>query len=202
MNFKDRNRGLARVRKGLRDARDTLRDARDTYHRFSGADDEEAAATPATSDAPVRRDEPDVVLDIPNLHVDEINLRIDELDARVALEAKVLDLLRLDVGVDAQLRGVGLEIKGVDAEAHLRVRLDNLTVIVNRVMTTIDRNPQILEGLTERLGKTIDEVGSGAGRAIGDIGEGVGSAVEDVGGIARALAPDGAQQHPGENGGP
>jgi uncharacterized protein involved in outer membrane biogenesis len=120
------------------------------------------------------RDE-DVVLDVSRLHVDEIDLNIDELKARVALEAHVLDLLRLDVGVSAELRGVGLQIKGVDARALLKVRLENLSAIVDRVMSTVDRNPQILERLTERLG------------------EGAGSAVKDVGGIARALSPDAAK---------
>jgi hypothetical protein len=139
----------------------------------------------------VRRDEPDVVLDIPKLHVDEIDLKLDELKARVALEAHVLDLLRLDVGVDAELRGVGLQIKGVDAEAHLKVRLENLTVIVDRVMKTIDSNPQMIERLTEHLGATLEQVGSGAGKAVGEIGESAGSAVEEIGGVARKLAPGG-----------
>jgi hypothetical protein len=144
------------------------------------------------------REQPDVVLDVPKLHVDEIDLQLDELKARVALEAHVLDLLRLDVGVDAELRGVGLKIKGVDAEAHLRVRLENLTTIIDRVMSTIDDNPQLLQGLTDQLGAALGEVGSSAAGAVGDIGEGAGSAVKSVGGIAGALAP-GAER---ANGGP
>jgi hypothetical protein len=59
---------------------------------------------------------PDVVLDVPTLRVDEIELQFDDLKARVALEAHVLDLLRLDVGVAAELRGVSLQIKGVAAQ--------------------------------------------------------------------------------------
>lgn len=75
----------------------------------------------------------------------------------------MLDLLRLDVGVEAELRGIALEIDGVDAEAQLKVRLENLTVILRRVMDTIDANPQILLGLADQLG----EVGSHAvGRAV------------------------------------
>ena len=111
-----------------------------------------------------RRDDPDVYLDVPRLHVDEIDLKLEELTARVALDVHVLDLLRLNVGVDAHLRGVELQIKGVDAEAQLKVRLENLTVILDRVMSTIDQNPQILEGLTDRLAASLDEVGSIAAR--------------------------------------
>jgi hypothetical protein len=147
---------------------------------------------------PVRREDPDVVLDIPRLHVDEVDLKLDELKARVALEAHVLDLLQLDVGVDAELRGVGLRIAGVDAEAHLRVRLDNLTVILDRVMNTIDNNPQLLNRLVDRLGDAAEGLAGGAGAALGEIGQGAGSAVHEVGDAARALAP----QPPPSNGGP
>ena len=135
------------------------------------------------------------------LHVEEIDLHLDELKARVALDAHVLDLLQLNVGVDAELRGVDLKIKGVDAQAQLKVRLENLTVILNRVMNTVDANPELLGRLADRLGATLQQVGSGAGQAVGELGKGAGtavgeigesagSAVEEVGGIARALAPE------------
>ena len=113
-----------------------------------------------------RRGDPDVYLDVSRLHVDEVDLKVAELDARVALEARLLDLLHLNVGVDARLRGVELDIKGVDAQAVLKVRLDNLTTIVDRVMSTIDSNPQMLEHLVARLGATVDELGANTVRAV------------------------------------
>lgn len=203
---------------GLRAA---LGAARETYRQHSAADAGEpeapsAAQPPAERRLPAlaargrqaarrlreqrpapARDEPDVLLDVGHLHVDEIELKLDELKARVALEARVMDLLRLDVGVDAELRGVGLTIKGVDAQALLKVRLENLTVILDRVMNTVDRNPQLLARLAEHLGATLEEVGSGAGKAVGDIGGGVGSAVDEVGGLARDLAPGAPRQNGG-----
>lgn len=145
-----------------------FREARETYRRKAAA--KPAVASPPPAFVPARPEDPDVVLDIPHVHVDEIDLKLDELKARVALEAHVLDLLRLDVGVDAELRGVELKIKGVDAEAQLKVRLENLTVILDRVMNTIDANPQILENLADRLG----QVGSRAASAVGELGRGVG----------------------------
>jgi hypothetical protein len=118
----------------------------------------------------LRRNEPDVYLDVPRLHVDRLGLKVDELDARVALEARVLNLLQLNVGVDAGLRGVALDIEGVDVQALLKVRLENLTAIVDRVMRTIDDNPQLLESLVDRLGATVDELGINAARAVrGDV---------------------------------
>jgi hypothetical protein len=113
-----------------------------------------------------RRDDPDVYLDVSRLRVDDIDLKVAELDARVALEARLLDLLHLNVGVDARLRGVELDIEGVDAQALLKVRLDNLTTIVDRVMRTIDSNPQMLEHLVSRLGATVDELGANTVRAV------------------------------------
>lgn len=141
-----------------------FREARETYRRKAAAEPVVVSAPEAR--VPARPEDPDVVLDIPHVHVDKIDLQLDELKARVALEAHVLDLLRLDVGVEAELRGVALEIDGVDAEAQLRVHLENLTMILGRVMDTIDANPQILQNLADQLG----EVGTRAAGAIGEVG--------------------------------
>jgi hypothetical protein len=62
-----------------------------------------------------RRQDPDVLLDVPSLKVDEITLEVQGLQARVALEARGLDLLRLDVGADVSLALVDLGIRGVEA---------------------------------------------------------------------------------------
>ena len=167
-----------------------LREARDAYRHHGGHERRRETTRPARERARTsgRLDDPDVVLDIPHVHVDKIDLQLDELKARVSLEAHVLDLLRLDVGVDAELRGVALEIDGVDAEAQLKVRLENLTVILRRVMDTIDANPQILLNLADQLG----EVGSRTAGALGEMGsQAVGQAVPQ---LARAV--DGSNGRP------
>ena len=186
---------------------DALHEARETYRAYSanGEPEPPAAVVPEVRDDPAvpavgkrsrevakrlgdrtraalaPREEPDVYLDVPVLKVDEIDLELDALKARVALEADVLDLLKLNVGVDAELGRVNLKIKGVDASALLKVRLDNLTVIIDRVMTTIDNNPQILERLVDRVGGTLGELGAGAGLAIGDLGQGTGALAAGAG---------------------
>ena len=85
---------------------------------------------------------------------------------------KVLDLVELSVGVDAYLGRVKLVITGVEAQALLKVRLDNVTAIIDRVLTTIDRNPQIIEKLVEGVSSAVEDVGEGAGSAVEDVGEG------------------------------
>ena len=142
-------------------------------------------------------DEPDVVVDIPVVKVDEIHFELDDLEARISLHAEVLDLVKLSVGVHAQLGKVELDIKGVEAQALLRARLDHVTAIIDRVLTTLDRNPDVLqtiahslEPVTEGAGKAVSEVGEGANKAVGQIGEGAGSAVEDVGEGAEGAVKD------------
>lgn len=100
--------------------------------------------------------DPDVLLDVPQLQVEEINLKVENLQARVSLQAEVLDLLKLGVGADVSLGHVELDIKGVEARALLKVRLDNVAAIVGRVLSTIDRNPQILEQVTSGLGSATE----------------------------------------------
>jgi hypothetical protein len=135
-------------------------------------------------------EEPDVLLDVPVIKVDEINLNVEELRARVSLQAEVLDLLKLNVGADVFVGHVGLEIKGVEAQALLKVRLDNVARILDRVLTTIDRNPRILEELTAGVRSAVEDVGGGAGKAVGELGEGAGAAVEDVGAGAGSAVED------------
>jgi e3 binding domain len=131
-------------------------------------------------------DEPDVLVDIPVVNVDEIYFELDDLHARVALHAEVLDLVKLSVGVHAELGKVELNIKGVEAQALLRARLDHVTAIIDRVLTTLDRNPKLLES----IGHSLEQVGAGAGKGVGQIGSGAGKAVEDVGEGAEGAVED------------
>ena len=161
---------------------------------YDAPTEEEDAAEDAEYDDDVALDaasadtQPDVLLDVPVLKVEEIHLEVENLKAQVSLQAEVLNLLRLHVGADVSLGHVTLEIKGVDAVAQLKVRLDKVEAIIDRVMTTIDNNPQILTDLTRGLGEAAGEVGRGAGEALKEVGESAGSAVESVsGGVEGAV---------------
>jgi hypothetical protein len=157
-----RNRGRSPLRAALRSARDV-------YRAHIPVKWSDRPATPRPR-APGVTD-PDVLLDVPALRVDAIDLEVDGLRASVALAANVLELVRLDVGVEAQLGRVHLDIRGVDAQALLKVRLDNLAAIVDRVFTTIDRNPELLERIVDNLGRTLAPIGSGAGHAVSELGD-------------------------------
>lgn len=109
----------------------------------------------------------DVVLDVPNLSVEQIKLEVDNLEARLSLDARVANLVQLRAGADVSINRVVLEISGVQAEAHLRVSLDNVAAIVNRTLETLENNPEIIETLGQTLQQTVGTVGDVAGQALG-----------------------------------
>jgi hypothetical protein len=94
----------------------------------------------------------DVILEIPELSVDSIGLTVKDVRAHVALDANAMNLVQITAGVDVGIKQVQLGIVGVFAEAYLYVDLDNVARIVDRVVLTLDRNPEIL---TQVL-KTVD----------------------------------------------
>jgi hypothetical protein len=113
-----------------------------------------------------RGDEPDVLLDVAELRVDEISLEVEDLTAHVSLEANVLDLLKLHVGVDATLGGVKLTIKGVEAKVLLKVRLDNVARIIDRVFDSIDHNPEIIRVLPAQVGQAAAALDADTGEVV------------------------------------
>ena len=86
----------------------------------------------------------DVILEVPELSVDSIGLTVANVRAHVALDANAMNLVQITAGVDVGIKEVQLGIVGVLAEAYLYVDLDNVARIVNRVVQTLDRNPEIL----------------------------------------------------------
>lgn len=144
--------------------------------------------TGATSERPSAAD---VVLDVPDLRVDNISLDVQRLDVQLALDARVANLVRLNAGADAGIDRVRLEIVGVQAEAYLVVRLDQVSDIVSRALDTIDANPEIVTRLLESVDSAVGTVGEVTGTAIqpgGVLDEAVGTAGRT---LERTTAPDG-----------
>jgi hypothetical protein len=100
-------------------------------------------------------DEPDVYLNVPDLEVEEIKLDVENLEAHLALQTRLANLLELRAGAHVTVEKVELEIKGVAAKAMLKVRLENVRAILDRALTSIDRNPQILEGAIRTAGSGV-----------------------------------------------
>jgi hypothetical protein len=100
----------------------------------------------------------DVILEIPELSVDSIGLTVKDVRAHVALDANAMNLVQVTAGVDVGIKEVQLGIVGVFAEAYLYVDLDNVARIVDRVVLTLDRNPQILAQVFQTVDTAVGAV--------------------------------------------
>ncbi|HET9637241.1 MAG TPA: hypothetical protein VFP26_15025 [Gemmatimonadaceae bacterium] len=107
----------------------------------------------------------DVILEIPELSVDSIGLTVSDVRAHVALDANAMNLVQLTAGVDVGIKKVQLGIVGVMAEAYLYVDLDNVAKIVNRVVQTLDRNPQILIQVLKTVDTGVNAITGQPGQA-------------------------------------
>lgn len=114
--------------------------------------------------------DPDVVLQIPQVKIEQVYVEVDDLDASVSLRARLGSLLQLDVGVQAHLGTVKIDIRGVEAEAMLEVRLDELRGILDSALCTLERNPQIIESVMKTVDTAVNQVGQTAQEALGPNG--------------------------------
>jgi len=130
----------------------------------------------AQEEMPARQDV-DVLLDVSELEVDRIKLTVRDLRAHVSVVAELAGLVSLQVGVDARLDEVDLEIEGVRAKVLLKVRLDDVRAILKHALDTVAEHPEILRTLTRALN---DLVAGRLGDALGTVDNVLGS-LEDNG---------------------
>jgi hypothetical protein len=136
----------------------------------------------AQEETPARQDV-DVLLDVSELEVDRIKLTVRDLRAHVSVLAELASLVSLQVGVDARLDEVELEIEGVRAKVLLKVRLDDVRAILKHALDTVAEHPEILETLTRALE---DLVTGRIGDALGTV-ENVLGGLEDNGTVDELL---------------
>jgi hypothetical protein len=142
----------------------------------------------------------DVYVDAPVVRVDEIKFELDDLRAHLAVLAEAGHFVQISAGAAVRLGKVELDIQGVETQALLEARLHNVSKILDRVVTSLERNPELLQSVGDALG----DVGGGAHDLLGDTGDavrsagkGAESAVKDVGqGAGEGVAGigQGAQQ--------
>jgi pyruvate/2-oxoglutarate dehydrogenase complex dihydrolipoamide acyltransferase (E2) component len=124
-------------------------------------------------------EDPDLTLDVPSLQIEELNLDVENLRARVSLQAELADMVKLNVGLEADVDKVKLEAKGVEAQVLLKASLDNVHAILTQALDALDNNPGMLQDLLRTSEETSDALQSPAG-PIGDTPEqGAGGAAQD-----------------------
>ncbi len=130
-----------------------------------------AGTTPVTGGTQRSHEYPeyDVVLDIPNVCVQNIHLKVDTVTAKVNLDARISNLVRLSAGADVFIGDVDLTIRGVRAQALLLVDLDNVYHIVDNTLTFVDNHPEIIR----QLGSTLQNAGGAVGGVVGEVVGGV-----------------------------
>src|SRR6266550_6173447 len=121
----------------------------------------------------------DVVLDIPNLCVNRLFLKVDSVTAKLNLNARVANLVRIDAGADVLIGTVDLTIQGVRAQALLLVDLDDVVYIVDQTLTFVDNHPEIVQQLGSTLQTTVGAVGGLVNRLLlGTVTNSLGQAVQ------------------------
>jgi hypothetical protein len=132
-------------------------------------------------------EEPDVFVEVPNVHVGKLEIDVERLQAHLALRAQVANLVALVAGVHVDVDKVKINIEDVDASALLKVRLQNTYNILDRTLTTIDENPEILMGVVDTVGTGVEQVGeigkegTKPGGALSELTSGVGDTVGNLG---------------------
>lgn len=103
--------------------------------------------------------DPDVLLDVPALNIEELDLQAEEIRVRVSFGAELADMVKINVGLEAEVDDFKLVVKGVEAQAQLKARLDNVRAIFSEVLSTLDNNPGLVQDLIGDLDRTDDEPG-------------------------------------------
>ena len=116
------------------------------------------------------RGDPDIQLDVPVLNVEEIDLEVEDLQVRLSIQAELADLVKIKVGLDAELDAVKLGIRGVEAQAQLKARLDNVRAIFSEVLASLQHNPQFFRqalGPADQTTEVADETADASGTPAG-----------------------------------
>jgi hypothetical protein len=98
---------------------------------------------------------PDVFLNA-SVSVGEIDITVSNLTAKINLDAQVLSLLQFNAGVDLSINRVALTIQNVSARVELEARLENLVIMINDTLNSIDLNP-IIATLGQDVGTLVND---------------------------------------------
>ena len=110
--------------------------------------------------------DPDLQLEVPALSVEEIELEVEDLQVHLSIQAELADLVKIKVGLDAELGEAKLGIKGVQAEVQLKARLDNVRAIFSEVLTSLQHSPQFFRQPSD-TGMVVETEGPGEPEATG-----------------------------------
>ncbi|OCT52549.1 hypothetical protein CLCR_10555 [Cladophialophora carrionii] len=157
--------------------RDTANNTDDVVYETENTNTDTSGGSSAPNAAP-----PDVFLNA-SVSVGEIDLTVRNLTAQINIAARVLSLLTFNAGVDLSINRVELLIQNVTAKVELEARLENLVLMINDTLSSIDLNP-IIATLGNDVGGLLNSTvggltGSGSGTTTGT-STGAGGADSDL----------------------
>ncbi len=117
----------------------------------------DTASTPANVSTSIPA--PDVYLNA-SVYVGELDIFVSNLTAKINLDAQVLSLLQFNAGVDISIDRVSLKIFNVTAKVLLEARLENLVLMINDALNSIDLNP-VIATLGQDVGKFVNSTVGG-----------------------------------------
>jgi hypothetical protein len=128
---------------------------------------------------------PDVLRDVSNLEVKRITLEFDDLRAHVSVLSELANLVSLSVvsvGAGGQLGRDKLEIEGIEAQAHFKVRLEHVRPLLEKALDTVREHPEILETLSQPPSEVLRQTLQDARAELDNILEGldIGDTVDEV----------------------
>jgi hypothetical protein len=104
--------------------------------------------------------DPDVLLNVPVLNVDKLDLEVEDLRARISFQAELADVVKINVGIDVEVGKAKIEIEGIQAQAQLKARLDNVRAIFSEALNALQMDPELAQNML-RSAETAEEVGAG-----------------------------------------
>ena len=72
----------------------------------------------------------DLKVDLDRLELDEVTVEVENLRASLDLKVSVANFVNVQASASAHLGKTSVEVKGLDAEAHLGVDINNVTRVV------------------------------------------------------------------------
>lgn len=151
---------------------ESQREAHATVESDGRASRDEEYAVRSTHNHEESVGDPDVLLEVSKLNVEEIDLEVEDLQVRVSFQAELADLVKVNVGLEVELGEVKLQIKGVEAQAQLEARLDNVRAIFSEVLASLQHSPQFFRqelGPADQTAETPEEATWGAEASEGDL---------------------------------
>ena len=108
----------------------------------------------------------DLKVDLDRLELDEVSVEVENLSASLDLKVSVANFVNVQASASAHLGKTSVEVKGLGAEAHLGVDINNVTRVVETTLKALTENPEILKVLEKTVESSVGALGIGVNESL------------------------------------